>query len=63
MTASSPSPGGTIARQCLERVPVLMGEGNRRFFGQLSTEDVLLGNPAVCVQGDRVIPLVFPVAR
>lgn len=65
--------GGTIARQCLELglldevavdlVPVLMGEGSRPFFGQLSTEDVLLGNPTVCVQGDRVIHLVFPVAR
>lgn len=65
--------GGTIARQCLELglldevavdlVPVLMGEGNRPFFGQLSTEDVLLGNPTICVQGDRVTHLVFPVAR
>ena len=65
--------GGTIARPCLELglldevavdlVPVLMGEGNRPFFGQLSTEDVLLGNPTVCVQGDRVTHLVFPVLR
>jgi dihydrofolate reductase len=65
--------GGTIARQCLELglldevavglVPVLMGEGNRPFFGQLSTEDVLLGNPTVCIQSDRVTHLVFPVVR
>jgi dihydrofolate reductase len=65
--------GGTIARQCLELglldevaidlVPVVMGEGNRPFFGQLSTGDVLLGDPTVCVQGDRVTHLVFPVAR
>jgi dihydrofolate reductase len=65
--------GGTIARQCLELglldevavdlVPVLMGEGNRPFFGSLSTEDTLLGNPTVCVQGDRVTHLVFPVVR
>jgi dihydrofolate reductase len=65
--------GGTIARQCLDLglldevavdlVPVLMGDGNRPFFGRLSSEDVLLGNPTVCVQGDRVTHLVFPVAR
>ena len=65
--------GGTIARQCLELglldevavdlVPVLMGQGSRPFFGQLPAEDVLLGNPTVCVQGDRVTHLVFPVAR
>ena len=65
--------GGTIARQCLDLglldevavdlVPVVMGEGNRPFFGNLSSEDVLLGNPTVCVQGDRVTHLVFPVQR
>ncbi len=65
--------GGTIARQCLDLglldevavdlVPVVMGYGNRPFFGGLSSEDILLGNPTVCVQGDRVIHLVFPVAR
>lgn len=65
--------GGTIARQCLDLglldevavdlVPVVMGEGNRPFFGELSSEEVLLGNPTVCVQGDRVTHLVFPVER
>ena len=65
--------GGTIARQCLDLglldevavdlVPVVMGEGNRPFFGKLSSQDVLLGNPTVCVQGDRVTHLVFPVLR
>jgi dihydrofolate reductase len=60
--------GGTIARQCLELglldevavdlVPVVMGDGNRPFFGALSAQDVLLGNPTVCVQGDRVVHLV-----
>ena len=65
--------GGTIARQCLDLglldevavdlVPVVMGEGNRPFFGRLSSQDVLLGNPTVCVQGDRVTHLVFPVLR
>jgi dihydrofolate reductase len=65
--------GGTIARQCLELglldevaidlVPVVMGEGNRPFFGALSREEVLLGNPTVCIQGDQVTHLVFPVTR
>jgi dihydrofolate reductase len=64
---------GTIARQCLELglvdevavdlVPVVMGAGNRPFLGELSSGDVLLGNPTVCVQGDRVVHLVFPVLR
>lgn len=64
--------GGTIARQCLDLglldevavdlVPVVMGEGNRPFFGRLS-EDVLLGDPTVCIPGDRVTHLVFPVLR
>jgi len=61
---------GTIARQCLELglldevamdlVPVVMGSG-RPFFGELSVEDVPLGDPTVCIQGDRVTHLVFPV--
>ena len=65
--------GGTVARQCLEMglldevavdlVPVVMGAGNRPFFGELSSEDVLLGNPTLCIQGDRVTHLVFPVQR
>lgn len=65
--------GGTIARQCLDLglldevaidlVPVVMGAGNRPFFGELSSEDVLLGDPTVCIQGDRVTHLVFPVLR
>ncbi|GAA1561382.1 dihydrofolate reductase family protein [Kribbella hippodromi] len=64
--------GGTIARQCLELglldevavdlVPVVMGTGNRPFFGELSAE-ILLGNPTTCVQGDRVTHLVFPVLK
>jgi dihydrofolate reductase len=61
---------GTIARQCLELglldevavdlVPVVMGQG-RPFFGPLALEDVPLGDPTVCIQGDRVTHLVFPV--
>ncbi|MEO7058586.1 MAG: dihydrofolate reductase family protein [Lapillicoccus sp.] len=63
---------GSIARQCLELglldavavdlVPVVMGHG-RPFFGELSTDGALLGDPIACVQGDRVTHLVFPVAK
>ncbi len=63
---------GSIARQCLELglldavavdlVPVVMGHG-RPFFGELSTDGALLGDPIACVQGDRVTHLVFPVAN
>jgi dihydrofolate reductase len=65
--------GGTIARQCLELglldelavdlVPVVMGEGNRPFFGRMTSEDILLDNPTTCIQGDRVTRLAFPVVR
>ena len=61
---------GTIARQCLELglldavavdlVPVVMGHG-RPYFGTSSLDDALLGDPTVCIQGDRVTHLVFPV--
>ena len=44
-------------------VPVVMGAGNRPFFGNISSTDVLLDNPTTCIQGDRVIHLVFPVSR
>ena len=60
---------GTVARQCLELglldevavdlVPVVMGTG-RPYFGELSLKDVPLGDPTVCIQGDRVTHLVFP---
>lgn len=63
---------GTIARQCLELglldeiavdlVPVVMGKG-RPFFGQLSLEDVPLGDPMVCIPSDHVVHLVLPVKR
>jgi dihydrofolate reductase len=61
---------GVIAGQCLERglldavaidlVPVVMGTG-RPYFGELSMEDLALGDPSTCVQGERVTHLVFPV--
>lgn len=47
----------------VDLVPVVMGEGNRPFFGDLSAEDVMLDNSTVCVQGDRVTHLVFPAMR
>lgn len=63
---------GTIARQCLQLglldavavdlVPVVMGKG-RPFFGELSVEDVELGDPTTCIQGDRVQHLLFPVNK
>jgi dihydrofolate reductase len=63
---------GTIARQCLELglldavavdlVPVVMGTG-RPYFGQMPLDDVPLGDPTVCIQGDRVTHLVFPVTK
>lgn len=65
--------GGAIARQCLELglldevavdlVPVVMGSGNRPFFGAVSGGDIMLGNPTLCSPGDRVVHLVFPVMR
>ncbi len=63
---------GTIARQCLELglldaaavdlVPVIMGHG-RPYFGELSLEDAPLGDPTVCIQGDRATHLLFPVTK
>jgi dihydrofolate reductase len=63
---------GTVARQCLELglldevavdlVPVVMGTG-RPFFGAVSSGDVPLGDPTVCLPGDRVTHLVFPVSK
>jgi hypothetical protein len=45
-----------------DAVPVVMGQG-RPFFGELTTDDVPLGDPIECVQGDRVTHLVFPVEQ
>ena len=63
---------GVVAGQCLELglldevaidlVPVVMG-GGRPFFGNLAVEDVRLGNPTTCIQGDQVTHLTFPVIR
>jgi dihydrofolate reductase len=63
---------GTVAAQCLalglldvvalDLVPVVMGTG-RPFFPGLAAEDVLLGDPEVCVVGSRVTHLRMPVLR
>ncbi len=63
---------GTIARQCLELglldavavdlVPVVMGKG-RPYFGELAIDDARLGDPTICIQGNRVTHLVFPVTE
>ena len=61
---------GSVARQCLDLglldavavdlVPVVMGQG-RPYFGELSMEDAPLGDPTVCIQGDRVTHMLFPM--
>lgn len=63
---------GTIAGQCLELglldevavdlVPVVMG-GGRPYFASHTPRDIPLGDPTVCIQGDQVTHLVFPVTR
>jgi len=40
----------------------VMGEG-RPYFGPLGVDAVVLGDPTVSIQGDRVTHLVFPVER
>jgi hypothetical protein len=37
-----------------------MGKG-RPYFGELSVDDFPMGDPTVCIQGDRATHLVFPV--
>ena len=52
---------GVLDEVMIHLVPVVMGEG-RPFFGDLPPDDVLLGDPTVSIQGDRVTHLLFPVA-
>jgi len=37
--------------------------GGRHFFGNVAVDDVPLGNPTTCIQGDQVTHLTFPVTR
>jgi dihydrofolate reductase len=53
---------GLLDEVAIDLVPVVMGAG-RPFFGHLAVEDVPLGNPTTCIQGDRVTHLAFPVIR
>jgi dihydrofolate reductase len=63
---------GTVAAQCLQLglldvvaidlVPVVMG-GGRPFFPGLPPEDLLLGDPEVCLPSSRVTHLRMPVLR
>jgi hypothetical protein len=53
---------GLLDEIAIDLVPVVMGEG-RPFFGKLAVDDVVLGDPTVCIQGEQVTHLVFPVKR
>jgi dihydrofolate reductase len=63
---------GAVAGQCLDLglldavaidlVPVVMGKG-RPYFGELAAEDFTVGDPTVCIQGDRVTHLLLPVTK
>ena len=46
----------------LRRATGRTGKG-RPYFGEMPIEDVPLGDPTSCVQGDRVTHLRFPVTR
>ncbi|HSP39026.1 MAG TPA: hypothetical protein VLR26_14880 [Frankiaceae bacterium] len=64
---------GTIAGQCLELglldevaidlVPVVLGGGRPFFGGDVDLEDHPLGDPTLCIQGNRVTHLVFPASK
>jgi dihydrofolate reductase len=64
---------GTIAGQCLalglldevaiDLVPVVLGGGRPYFGGEVDLEDHPLGDPTVCIQGNRVTHLVFPAPK
>ncbi|QNG35543.1 dihydrofolate reductase [Geodermatophilaceae bacterium NBWT11] len=51
---------GLLDRVDMDLVPVVLGSG-RRYFGDVPLDTVLLGDPTVCLQGDRVTHLSFPV--
>ena len=53
---------GLLDEIAIDLVPVVMGDG-RPFFGKLALDDVVLGDPTVCIQGEQVTHLVFPVKR
>lgn len=54
-------PLGLLGEVAVDLVPVVMGDG-RPYFGRLCLEDVPLGDPTVCIAGDRVTHLVAAAA-
>ena len=53
---------GLLDEVAVDLVPVVMGSG-RPYFGELSVGEASLGDPTVCIQGDRVTHLLFPVTE
>jgi dihydrofolate reductase len=52
---------GLVDEVAMDVVPVVFGRG-RRYFGEVDGQ-VMLGDPDVVVQGDRVLHLRYPVVR
>ncbi len=53
---------GLIDHVAIDVVPVVFGRG-KPYFGSLVNGPLLLGNPDVVIQGDRVLHLRLPVQR
>jgi len=53
---------GVIDHVAMDVVPVLFGHG-KRYFGDLAAGHLLLENPDVVIQGDRVLHLRYPVRK
>jgi hypothetical protein len=51
-------PGGSP----IDIVPVVFGRG-KPYFGTLTNGHLMLGDPEVVIQGDRVLHLRYPVHR
>jgi dihydrofolate reductase len=52
---------GLVDQVAMDVVPVIFGSG-KPFFGHIEGRQ-LLDDPTVVIQGDRVLHLLFPVAR
>jgi len=53
---------GLIDHVAIDVVPVVFGQG-KPYFGRLGQGQLLLEDPDVVIQGDRVLHLRFPVRR
>ena len=53
---------GLVDQVAIDVVPVVFGRG-KPYFGNLADGQVLLEDPDVVIQGDRVLHLRFPVRR